>query len=228
VKILAISDIHGHLPEVGPADLLLIAGDLSMGLASTADQMRFWYETLPKWAESIPVTQIVATGGNHDYVLEAVVEHGLAVPPVPKLTLLVEAEIQVGNLRIFGTPYNDVEGMAFGRDRFTLARRFGRIPSGCDILLTHMPPSGCGAGKTRIKSTTGRWEPVDLGNRALEAQIKEVRPHAVICGHVHSAHGRYELDGIPVLNVAAVNRRYELERSPTELVLEEQCSRSTP
>jgi Icc-related predicted phosphoesterase len=222
MKILAISDIHGDLPEIPPADLLLIAGDLSQGFSTTAQQMEFWYESLPAWADSIPVDRIVAVGGNHDFVLEALMNGSLShMPNIPKLEFLIDSEVTVGDLRIWGAPWNDVVGWAFGKHTLDLAKKFGMIPEGVDIVLVHQPPAGCGAGTVRAAGInehgTRFWEDKDLGNRALRDQLLQVRPQLVVCGHVHSAHGLHDLDGIPVYNVAATNREYELIRGVREL-----------
>jgi Icc-related predicted phosphoesterase len=106
-----------------------------------------------------------------------------------------------------------------------MARHFGLIPKGVDIVVTHTPPAGCGAGFLRRKAVnqhgTQYWEDHDLGSRSLRDQLLDVRPGLVVCGHIHSAHGQYDLEGIPVFNVAAVNRDYELVRGPREVSIVE-------
>ena len=80
-KIVVVSDMHGHLPEVPECDILLIAGDIMLG-ASINTQL-VWMEGLIKpWLKEIPAKEVVFVAGNHDtmYERDPHLVNGLQIP----------------------------------------------------------------------------------------------------------------------------------------------------
>lgn len=80
VHIVAISDLHGRLPEVPMCDLLLIAGDVCPDCKGTAipafrplvaERQLVWLrEVFSPWLTRQPCGHVVMCWGNHDYVGE--------------------------------------------------------------------------------------------------------------------------------------------------------------
>ncbi len=69
MKIVAISDLHGHLPQLPEADIICIVGDItSDDHRKDATAQWAWYnETYLPWVESLPARKVITVAGNHDY-----------------------------------------------------------------------------------------------------------------------------------------------------------------
>jgi len=77
--------------------------------------------------------------------------------------------------------------MGFSADKAKLERKFSRIPSDVDVLITHLPPRG-------IRDLAGRGPTArHWGGDALLAKVLELRPRVHLFGHVHECAG-YTLD----------------------------------
>lgn len=227
--IYAASDLHGRLPlPPGDAALLLLVGDICPDFRPGGGnhwdfvdregfrQSRWLDTTFRAWLDACIAAgiEVVAIWGNHDFVGE----HPGLVPDLP-WNLLEDEEAVVGpGLRVYGTPW--VPGLPYwafhGSDRL-LTIRGESIPEGLDILITHGPPRGAGdfiptSAKQREKYGNYRGEHV--GDRPLREGIKRARPRVTVCGHIHEARGAYAVDGLPVLNVAAVDEFYRLHEDP--------------
>ena len=68
LRVAAISDLHGHFPEmIEPADILLIAGDISpLEIQFNKPKMKKWLLTeFAYWINSLPVDKVFLIPGNH-------------------------------------------------------------------------------------------------------------------------------------------------------------------
>lgn len=236
MKILAISDQHGHLPEIPPCDLLIVAGDqcpdVLGGVPARSDHRRQmeWFERvwLP-WRYRQPVGTCVVTWGNHDFC-------GLAMRDFTdqqgeKMTHIVcDNSVDVGGVAIYLTPWsNSFMRWAFMRDPAELAAVYAKIPTGLDVLVSHQPPLGYGSECKYLDPRDGEWKTEQVGSVELVNAISEKQPKVVICGHIHSGFGAYDCDGIPVYNVSVVDEGYSLVHAPTliELPQADPCGRET-
>ena len=73
MKIIAISDLHGNLPEITEAaDLLILGGDISpLNIESNLLLVEGWLSNVfSEWINSLPVEQVIMIAGNHDYWFE--------------------------------------------------------------------------------------------------------------------------------------------------------------
>lgn len=69
-KFIAISDLHGTLPEIKEeADILLIAGDIMpLQIQRDMEESEIWFkDSFLPWADSLPIKYVVLVGGNHDF-----------------------------------------------------------------------------------------------------------------------------------------------------------------
>jgi Icc-related predicted phosphoesterase len=203
MKIICMADLHRYLPPVpADGDLLLLGGDcLNDG---AFNQARFLDTVFRKWLEGVAARMpVVATPGNHDWIFQT---HPDLVPNDLPWTVLVDQEVTVGGLRIWGSPWQPpFFDWAFNLPESDLEQKWALIPEGIDILLLHGPPFGAG-------DLTPRGERV--GSPSLTARILAVRPKLVVCGHIHSARGEYRLDTVPVINAAMTDERYFLVQVP--------------
>ena len=75
MKICAISDTHGFLPEIEPCDLLLISGDIiplyiqRNHIASS----NWFYTEFTDWIGQLKCDKIIIIAGNHDFYLSNII-----------------------------------------------------------------------------------------------------------------------------------------------------------
>ena len=216
MRIVAMSDMHGFLPVVPACDLLIIAGDVcpdAVGgqLAAVSPEIqRQWFDaSVRPWLAASPAPRVVATWGNHDWGGERYDVRAASTLGAERLQILVDAQTTIvaagQSLTVWATPWSNQFGYwAFMKEPEELAAIYARIPSGIDILVSHQPPYGYG---DVIED--------HVGSRELLVTLDRVRPRAVICGHIHEGHGRYEHNGIPIYNVAIDNEHYQPVHPPT-------------
>jgi hypothetical protein len=231
MRIVAVSDLHGFLPEIPLCDLLIVGGDIcpdgfGSRTASEAPSLQAeWFDAhVRPWLARVPAARTVITWGNHDYCGEAcdfaADMPGRAADGAPLLlvddsTCITAPAAGPGQksraLTVWASPWSNQFGdWAFMKPPRDLAGVYRAIPSGVDILVSHQPPYGYG---DKTAALFGRSE--HAGSRELLAAIERVRPRLVVCGHIHEGHGRYEHAGIPIVNVSVVNEYYELVHEPT-------------
>jgi Icc-related predicted phosphoesterase len=198
VRVLALADLHGELGQLGPiaaavppeeAGLVLFAGDLThFGPVSLLGAVQ----------RALAPRRLLAVPGNCDPPeLASALDgagsnlHGRSVS-VDGVTF---AGAGGGAPSPFGAPMElpDAE-MERLLERAAGPHREGRL-----VLLTHAPPRGTSAARTAGGS--------DIGSGGVREAALRLKPQLVVCGHVHEARGRHELEGIPVINPGPARRR---------------------
>jgi len=226
MRIVALSDQHGFLPDIPPCDLLIVAGDICpdrfgpfMAMHDPYQQQAWFDRNARPWLASAPATHRLLTWGNHDWCGQACSfrsdspEHARSTD----LQILVDEGTTVplsagGQVFVWATPWsNRFMRWAFMKEPRDLEPFYAAIPGSTDILVSHQPPYGHGDRTFDLDS--GQVQHV--GSRELLVAIERVRPKIVICGHVHGGYGRYEHLGIPIYNVSVVDERYRLVNAPT-------------
>ncbi|MCC7123389.1 MAG: metallophosphoesterase [Acidobacteria bacterium] len=233
MRIVALSDQHGFLPEVPPCDLLIVAGDVCpdrfgpfMAVHYPSQQQAWFDRKVRPWLAAAPATHKVLTWGNHDWCgqqcsfradspsharstdLQIVVDERTTIPP---------ADDTRARISVWATPWSNLFGQwSFMKPPRQLEAIYAAIPEGIDILVSHQPPFSY--GDQTFDFTARRIEHV--GSRELLRAIERVRPRLVICGHIHGGHGRYEHQGIPIYNVSVVDEAYRLVNPPTVIEFE--------
>jgi Icc-related predicted phosphoesterase len=181
MKILFTSDLHGHLPEIAPCDLLLIAGDIcpngSYDRLRDSEYQRNWLDTrFREWLEYIPAKNVVATWGNHDFVGQT-----LGPPPGLRCTFLVDELTAINDVTIWGSPWSMRYGdWAFMKSDAALEPHWQQIPEGVDILMVHGPAY-------QILDRVERGDRV--GSVTLAKHVERVKPKVFVCGHIHESNG---------------------------------------
>lgn len=203
MNIVAISDLHGLLPENVPdGDVLVIAGDLCPWEKSHAywSQYKWMTTKLFPWLERIQsVEQIIFIGGNHDFVLDPEPRkyHEYTSNPAyrkileainnlsPHIHYLRDSGLTIDGVKFWGTPYvPEFFGWAFMEVDSDLHLRYDNIPEDTDVLISHGPPYGFGDVATDFGSIE------HVGSYALSSALSK-RPNIKLnfFGHIHGGWG---------------------------------------
>lgn len=219
-KIVAISDMHGYLPEIPECDLLLVGGDITPMWDHRLEFQADWLKTtFVDWLKKVPAEKIVGIAGNHDFILEENPDFGHSFPwhYLHDKTLVIPK----WNLKIHGTPWTPRFGKwALMAPDSTLMEKWDKIPSDVDILLSHGPMYGYADIVSGYSLTKRGWEhSTRVGSQTLRNKIDYgMFPNMklFICGHIHEAHGIYPVnDQLTVYNVSHMNDIYEPVNEPT-------------
>ena len=74
MKIIATSDLHGHMPDIPECDLFVFAGDMLPGMKHIPNWIELQYQWLRElmipWIDDIPAKHKIVIGGNHDFLFE--------------------------------------------------------------------------------------------------------------------------------------------------------------
>lgn len=229
MKLLCMSDLHGHLPPASSAwtaDVAVIAGDVTPALNSyyggnapgLYNQSKWVIDTFMPWLNTLPVRHVVLTWGNHDHIGEHPELLSPAVWPA-NMHMLVNRSVTIEGVSFHGVPQTPrFCDWAFNDDDndIVLGSRWAQVPEGTDVLVSHGPPRGA-------CDTIRRGEP-NLGSltqsRWLHSEAPN-HPRVVICGHIHGSGGREGGCGSTrIYNVALINEAYQLVREPKLITLE--------
>lgn len=195
MRITAISDIHGDLPNIDSTDLLLICGDWS----PLHIQCKFWSmctwlrEVFIPYLSSIQAQKIIFIAGNHDFICDPYFTNFPYVDFVrdilnpllrkhnifSKVKYLQNSYTIFNNYRIYGCPY--VEGcIGWAFSQAEIGNIYSKIKK-CDILITHQPPMYNGVGRTIVGGIER-----EFGSFSLLNVIQKKKPQYFFCGHIHN------------------------------------------
>lgn len=201
MKIVATSDLHGHLPPIEPCDLLLIAGDICPDYRDYHDQAVWLNTTFRWWLDCIPARRVVACWGNHDIIGQRA---PLEVPDDLRWRVVTDQLCTAHGLKIYGTPWQRTFGKdwAFNLDDPELGEKFDRIPK-CDILLSHGPPLHYGDQVLRNGIA------LNVGSYALTKRIDQIKPVLTVFGHIHPGFGQYRIGDALAVNASYMGDRFD-------------------
>ena len=220
MKIIALSDLHGHLVQISEsADVLVIAGDFSP-LYCQQDPIGTigWIESrLIPWFKKLNVSDFIIVPGNHDFActysffnddLKTILSrHEL----IGRVHYLNRSSVKLFGKKFYGIP--DTEGLlgwAFS-NKFNVDYSFDKDT---DILVTHQPPKVSDIGF--VSAYNKDFGSIELRNVILNSNIE-----ANICGHIHTGqHGGYNLslnNGkiACIYNVSILDEDYNVAFEPT-------------
>lgn len=229
MKITAISDLHGYLPTDLPGgDVLCICGD-SVPLDYQKDLVRSvaWFTLdFNAWANWQPYKKVIFIGGNHDFFLDEIgkrVGHRAVMKYLlpgshkgqSKLIYLCDNSIEIDGRCFYGTPWiADLAKWAFYKTEKELIEAYANIPMICDVLLTHMPPDACDAGRVLQHGCFNTLS--NYGSKALADAIMDKGIKYALCGHVHTGNHCPASFGTVknVINVSIKNEDYKVAYKP--------------
>lgn len=133
--------------------------------------------------------------------------HGLLPTGV---TYLQDSGVELEGVHFWGSPWQPwFMDWAFNLPRGQkLAEKWAMIPDSTQILITHSPPFGI------LDKLPGR-EGDNVGCEALMERVHTLPCLQVhIFGHVHSAHGQVQRNGIRFINASICDEQYKGVYSP--------------
>ena len=204
VRLVMLSDTHGFHREVDVpgGDILIHAGDFTLFSKSLKA-----IEDFNDWLGELPHKYRLVVPGNHEFFLEADSERRSLVS---EATVLINEGIDIGGLRMWGSPVTPLYGGAFGlvspEDR---KRLYARIPEDTDILITHGPPYGI------LDVAPG--SSIHSGCKELLDAVLRIRPRLHVFGHIHGAGGILTTEHTTFVNAALPGVDAEIERAPIML-----------
>ena len=231
MKIVAISDIHGYLPNDLPeGDVLCICGDIvPLDYQSNFTKSVAWFELdFVPWSDSLNYQKIIFIAGNHDFFLEKIsmtmeshyMDSKVLKWLLPdshqsehKLVYLQDSWVEIDSVRFYGTPWVPyLTNWAFYKSSEDLVKTFSKIPKNVDVLISHTPPRVWELGKVLQPSYSfGK----DFGCKELADAISERNIKWSICGHVHSGeHNVVEFDDTKFSNVSTKDEDYHIYYPP--------------
>lgn len=243
-KIVAISDIHGYLPELPECDIVCICGDI-VPLHTQKDHLASisWLAgPFQKWALELPCEHVIMIWGNHDFIGERLYKLGTYESELPrwirgydpsqthdllfmndrddKIHLLLDTEIIIDGIKFYGTPWcPELKNWAFYKTSGDLITTFNNIPTDFDVLLTHCPPK---YGQQGVVLETNWNFGTNFGCEELENVIKhKTKFRSDVChilsGHIHSGNHSWEHEGPRhYRNVSIKDENYEPVYQPLE------------
>jgi Icc-related predicted phosphoesterase len=205
MKIIALSDIHGHYSThkifqseflIPFCDVLIFAGDYSFhSNILESDMFLDWFTTLDsKYKIVVP--------GNHDYYIE-----DLKIPN--NIDVLTFGEIEYEGIRFFGSSYTPkFYNWNYMESEKDLETRYNKIPNDIDVLISHGPPKGI----------LDNYKGENIGSVALKETIDRIKPKVFICGHNHEK-GYFKDEYTEYYNVSICDQDYFPMYSITEINL---------
>lgn len=237
MKIKAMSDIHGYLPdpsEIGQCDVLCICGDIMpLSIQCNFYASVLWYTNqFRDWVKKLNCKRVILIPGNHDFFFEKL-EKIIADKDIPenayrwvldvhslkhitqrdlsdKIVYLIDEMFNYKGVTFYGTPYvSSLKNWAFYRSDDELKERFSMIPEKVDVLLTHQPPklNDCGL----VKQTDAFNYLSDFGSDILADAITQRDIKWVLSGHVHSGnHVSKKVGSTNIVNVSLKDENYNI------------------
>lgn len=209
MKCLALSDMHGNLPEIlDVVDLVLICGDICpCNIQRNHHKCRQWMNNvfLP-WCESLLCDKVIFIAGNHDFFLES---HDPIINS-EKVVYLKDKLYEYNGLKIYGTPWcTNLKNWAFYTES---EQEYTEIPD-CDILLLHQPPM---VGSVGMVHQPNSWNYLKtFASLILANHLYSKNIAWVLCGHVHSGNHIVEnIHGTNYVNVSILDEDYQICYQP--------------
>ena len=223
MRIVALGDIHGALPEIPECDVVVIAGDIvPLDVENDGEASAKWLtESFASWCRNLACRRVIFIPGNHDRLLEALVRdytleeihHGLFADDTEgKIVMLVDCGYEFEGVSFYGTPWcPDLVNWAFYADDEQRRVRFDAIAN-CDVLITHCPPrvgtQGVVLGQCRVQGS-------NFGDPVLADVLHTKSIKWVLSGHIHSGnHSVEQLGTIRCRNCSLKDEHYKIAYEP--------------
>ncbi len=210
-----ISDLHGFKPILEGGDLLIIAGDF------TAHDRVEELQNFGFWVNAQQYKYKILVAGNHDGLIAS--NPGYAKEFISSAIYLEDEEIELEGFNIWGSPWtNWFHGVnpackAFMSSESRLEKKFARIPTETDILITHGPPNGILDSIQDYRTSQSR----ECGSISLRNEVlNRIKPKLHVFGHIHEWGGNtFDNTTTKFVNASVVTQYYHHRHPPTRIIL---------
>jgi len=202
LKIVAVADLHGRLPEIPECDVLLIAGDICPDISfkfsyndpdlMALHQRQWLREEYAAWERNVPAQHILAVPGNHDWID--------SFPESCRSRMFIDAGTEIDGVSFWFTPWVAPCGpwnYQLPRDQRKL--RFADLPYRVDFLVMHGPAHEVG---------DRTYGDMNVGCPEMRAAIYQKQPRRAVFGHIHEGQRdgvEYQLGGSKLYHVSLWN-----------------------
>ncbi|KAK3606448.1 hypothetical protein CHS0354_041390 [Potamilus streckersoni] len=153
VRIVHVSDthmMHNDIP-LPNANILVHSGDFSKASLSRvlfrSSAFQDLTREIDRYFEKVPIKHKLLVAGNHEVSFP-----GYSVDEIQSrlkhVTYLQDSSLEVEGIKFYGSPWTACRwyspAKAFTEDGHRLGRKWEKIPSDTDVLVTHMPPLSIG------------------------------------------------------------------------------------
>jgi len=247
ISITAISDTHGQvaLPDLlkdHESDILIHCGDFTSGITNRFrkstihdSHMESWHRFLSELsAVKDQFRAMIVVPGNHDQICELMPKacQSQMLHIGGHLLINCDANISIKKpnvvgrqyrLRFWGIPHTLPFGSWFFQG-YEMATITNEIHSTTEVIVSHGPPYS-------ILDTVESVQPENiqpkdyLGSRDLYAKCQLLPDlKAVFFGHIHSSHGKKQVDAVDYFNCSILDEQYERRYNPitTTIKLDEE------
>ena len=232
-RIVAISDTHGHQPELPEGDVLIHAGDLDTMVRG--DEKRVL--RMLDWLAEQPHRHKILVAGNYDQFFERAPVRAHSECSRRGIVYLRDSFAEVWGrvfpdwrLKIWGSPWVPKYGASsFMKPDDELEEHWASIHDDIDVLVTHGPPYAVldQIDNVKVGSKTLRNELLRMVMTAAQGLTPEQmlanhsRRVVHIFGHIHEGYGHREERGTGIsydfYNVAICDNRMR-PRNPATVI----------
>jgi Icc-related predicted phosphoesterase len=206
MRIIALSDTHGHTVDIPEGDVLIHAGDFSK-FSDEWDLIQF-----TKWFSVQPHKTKIVVAGNHDTMLERNPSRYIQMITDAGIIYLEDSGTEIDGVKFWGSPWTPrFYDWAFNADRGAeIKQHWDKIPDDTQVLITHGPPEGV------LDKVGSIWGDKNVGCLDLRNRVGDLLDLQVhIFGHIHNSYGKELRDRKYFYNVAICDEEYKPVNKPT-------------
>lgn len=199
MKLLLFSDLHADAEAARAIAAQAPGVDALVGAGDYGNIRRDLFVCM-KVLRGIDKPAILVAGNN-----ESTEELEDACRDWPSARVLHGTGTNIGGVDFFGIgggiPVTPFGAWSYDFDEDQAASLLAGCPAGC-VLVSHSPPLGAVDVSSQGKS---------LGSRSVREAVDRLKPHLVVCGHIHACSGqRANLGATPVVNAGPRGILWEL------------------
>ncbi len=217
MRLTFISDTHGLHErcnsDLPVGDVLIHAGDFMNSGIYSVEAVRFldWFNSIEGYNTKVLIA------GNHDRMFEDRPELAQElILSYPDIKYLQDdrLEVMIGkeSIVIYGSPWQpEFCNWAFNlpRNGEELEKKWKKIPSDVDILITHGPPYG------HLDIPGGKN--IRVGCEILREVTDSIKPKIHVFGHIHGSAGIKSTDDTHYINASILNEEYQYSNPPISI-----------
>ncbi|XP_033748604.1 UPF0046 protein C25E10.12-like [Pecten maximus] len=233
VRIVHLSDTHFHhdqiyLPRLPPGDVLVHSGDFCTTgwsrLFKTPDYDHH-IQQINDFFSKVPHKHKLFVGGNHDMAIAGRRQEDIQ-KILPEVTYLQDSGVNIEGINFYGSPWTAYKWKSYNR---AFVRKWGKfehhwddIPTGTDVLVTHMPPHGIrDMGRQDFSLFQNRRDTCNVCSQTHEGRchlgcpklrhaiLNRVKPKLHCFGHLHGSAGLHVIDETTFSNAALSIRVFD-------------------